>query len=364
MKVGILSFSDGRPRVHETLAQGISDHANRIVEILTNEAVDIEIVTGDRIIYTPAIAREEAFRLVSAGVDAVIFNIPVFAFPYLSVIAAQLLQKPILILTPEDGSLPGLGGMLASAGGLRQIGIRPERVWGSIGDPKVKERVLRFLRAASVVNRLRGQVYGWFGGRSIGMGTTTPDFDRWYRIFGVDVEHIGEIEIIRRAQAMPDEVVTEGLEWLENNCREVAYDGDALTRDTLAFQLKCYLATEELVRERCLDFIGVKCHYDLSEHYVTQCVSCALCNDPYDWRGQKDTTVFSCEGDSDGALTMQILKLLTGQPTLLTDLRHYDRNTGLYVFCNCGAHATWFAHNSADPKENLKDIALYPTIPK
>ena len=45
-------------------------------------------------------------------------------------------------------------------------------------------------------------------------------------------------------------------------------------------------------------------------------------NDPYDWNGPKEPTVMACEADSDAALTMQILKLLTEDPVLFMDVRH------------------------------------------
>ena len=95
-------------------------------------------------------------------------------------------------------------------------------------------------------------------------------------------------------------------------------------KTSLRFQIKCYIALKEIIAERRFDFVGVKCHYDLSEYYVTQCLAAALCNDPYDWDGPKEPVVFSCEADSDGALTMQVLKLVSGQPALFFDFRHYD----------------------------------------
>jgi L-fucose isomerase-like protein len=63
-------------------------------------------------------AVQEAKRLVAQDVCAVIFNIPVFAFPNLSVIAADVLQKPIAVLSPGEPGLPGMGGMLAAGGAL------------------------------------------------------------------------------------------------------------------------------------------------------------------------------------------------------------------------------------------------------
>ena len=38
----------------------------------------------------------------------------------------------------------------------------------------------------------------------------------------------------------------------------------------------------------------------------------AFLNDPYDWDGPHEPIVAATESDMDGALTMQIFKLLTG----------------------------------------------------
>ena len=49
----------------------------------------------------------------------------------------------------------------------------------------------------------------------------------------------------------------------------------------------------------------------------------------------------ACEADSDAALTMQILKLLTEDPVLFMDVRHYDADYDVMVFCNCGSESTY-----------------------
>jgi L-fucose isomerase len=102
----------------------------------------------------------------------------------------------------------------------------------------------------------------------------------------------------------------------------------------------------------------------LSEFHVTGCVSAMLLNDPYDWNGPKEPTVLACEADADGALTMQILKLISGYPTLLFDLRSYDFANEVYVCCNCGAQPSWYSARSVDPDENLGLVHLDPVISK
>lgn len=66
------------------------------------------------------------------------------------------------------------------------------------------------------------------------------------------------------------------------------------------------------------------------------------------------------ESDMDGALTMQIFKLLTGSPVLFADVRHYDKENNVWFFSNSGTHATYFAGGSLDPEENLKHVTFYP----
>lgn len=64
----------------------------------------------------------------------------------------------------------------------------------------------------------------------------------------------------------------------------------------------------------------------------------------------------------DGALTMQILKLVTGTPVLFADVRHYHASEGIWDLCNSGQHATWFAARSDDPAENMARVHLRPEI--
>jgi L-fucose isomerase len=102
----------------------------------------------------------------------------------------------------------------------------------------------------------------------------------------------------------------------------------------------------------------------MSEFFSTQCLAAAFVNDPYDWRGPKKPVPLSCEADSDGALTMQVLSLITNTPSSLLDLRFFDRKNNVLVMPNCGAAATWFAARSPDPAENLSRVRLVPSIVK
>jgi L-fucose isomerase len=362
-RIGVLSLSDGRGRVHAGLAPVIEKY-NDLLAAALEATGEVEVIRGSAPLNSPDVARAEAERLKQAGVTGVIFHQPVFGFPHFAVIAAQLLELPFLVLSPREPNYPSLVGLLTIGGAFAQLEIPHMRIWGDIGDAGVLAQVLAFVRAASAVRRLRGQVYGLLGGRSMGLYSAAPAPNLWLRRFGVDTDHVDQLEIVRRAETVDVGRVAAGIAWLSQRTGGVHYDDAQLTPPRLERQVRAYLATKDLIADSGWDFVGIKCHYEMSEYYVVQCLSASLLNDPYDWEGPKETKVISCEADSDGALTMQLLKLITGQPVALLDVRFYDQEADVWVLSNCGAAPTWFAARSDDPAANLAQVQLVPATPK
>jgi len=256
----------------------------------------------------------------------------------------------------------GLVALTLSGGALDQIGFAHKRIWGDIDDPVVQRDLRCFLTASSVVKKLRGQVYGMFGGKTLGMYTATADPSQWLKLFGVDVEHKDQMTILDEAARLPADEVEHHYRWI----RELIGfepDGQFLTEDKLRLQVRCYIATKRLQEKADFSFIGVKCIPEMSDDHVCQCLTAALMNDPYDADGPKEPIVCACECDMDAALTMQILKMISGgQPSFLMDVRHIDDRSGTFVFNNCGGAPTWFAGRSHDPKENLRHVVIKPQV--
>jgi len=362
-RIGLLSVSDGRSRVHETLVPVIERYNGLLVAALEATG-EVELIRSFAPISSPSEARREAKKLKDAGVVGTIFHQPIFGFPHFAVMAAQILDPPFLLLSPKEPNYPSLVGLLTVGAAFAQLQIPHTRIWGDIEDPQVLERVLAFVRAASATRRLQGQVYGLVGGRSMGLYSTAPAPNLWIQHFGVDTDHVDELEIVRRAEAMDDKRVSAGLAWLSERVGHIRYDEAQLTPAKLERQVRAYLAIKDIIADYGWDFVGIKCHYEMSEYYVVKCLSASLLNDPYDWEGPKEPIVASCEADSDGALTMQLLKLLTNCPVALLDVRFYDQRANLWVLSNCGAAPTWFAARSDKPAENLARTQLVPSTPK
>ncbi|MHB8627029.1 MAG: L-fucose/L-arabinose isomerase family protein [Aggregatilineales bacterium] len=360
-KVGILTFSDGRKYIHDDLLEVNQRYQNQLAEALEATG-EVEVVAGQEIIWTPEIAQREGQRLAQAGVQLTIFNYAIWTFPHLAGIATRFAPRPYLLFCNLNPSEPGMVAMLANAGMMDQLGIPYRRIWGDIEDKSVLNRVMSFVRGASALARLNGQTYGLFGGRPLGMYTAVANQDQWLSMFGVDVEHIEQYDIMRYAEKVDNGKVDNAFRWLEQHVGQIKYDGKALTPEKLKLQIRSYYAARAIIAERSLDFVGFKAHGDLTDHFVTMDIAEAFLNDPYDWDGPHEPIVAATEADMDGALTMQILKHLSGEPVLFADVRHYDRQDDIWYLANSGTHTTYFAARSMDPAVNLKKVTFFPEV--
>lgn len=359
IKVGLLTMSDGREHLHEAYRPITEKYQAEIAQALAGSG-DFEVVAGSGPIDSNAMARREAERLRREGVEVTLINYSIWCYPQYTAVATAIAPGPFLLFCNLHPAQCGMVGMLAAAGTLDQLGRPYGRIWGSIADAPVFEKVRRFLRAAAAINRLRGTTFGNFGGRPLGMYTAAANLDQWQSLFGVDVENIEQADIVRAGERTDPARVERALKWLEQSARRVAYDGKALTSDTLRTQIRSYYGLREIIAARGLDFVGIKAHGDLTEYYCTMDLAEAFLNDPYDWDGPKEPIVAATEADMDGALTMQIFKLISGQSVLFCDVRHYDWENDCWFFSNSGTHATYFAAASDDPLENMKQVSLLP----
>jgi L-fucose isomerase len=183
---------------------------------------------------------------------------------------------------------------------------------------------------------------------------------QWRELFGIDVEHIDQLEIIRRAEGMAEASAEPTVRWLTEGVGSVTFK-EGLTPPKLSFQVRCYLATKAIIAEKGLDFVAIQCMPDLATNFVPQCISAALLPGPYDADGPRDPIVMACEADGDGALTAEILKHVSGgTPTLFADVSYLNDEAQTLYLPNCGALCTWYAARSDDPAENLKRIELTP----
>jgi len=358
-RVGLLAFSESMAR--EDVYQKRKGIAVREIARLTEAlAGEVELILpGLTELRGKRQAMQAVRELEAAGVEAVILAAPIFVAPAVVAHTANLLNVPAMLVgNAAEDSLSQVA-FLAAGGAIDQIGAACARL---PGDPAVEPHrtaLLHFLRAAAAKQRLRGQTFGCIGGRALGISSGTADLALWERLFHVDIEHIDQFEIVRRTEAVSGTETERHLAWLREKAGAIRFNGENFTPAHLERQMRSYLATKRIIEDNELDFCGVKCQPEMSNGYCLQCLNVALTNDPYDADGPKEPVACSCEADADGALTMQILKLLSGNaPTSLNDIAIItDRAMTL---ANCGAMATAFAACAPTPEANLARVELVP----
>ncbi|GHE86760.1 L-fucose isomerase [Amycolatopsis deserti] len=359
-RIGVISISDGRDHVHARNARFIQSKQDALVRSLTEAGH--EVVAGSDLVATNTLATSVAREVAAAGVDVTIFYYAVWSFPHFTILAADATRSPLILVASTDPTEPGLVGMLAAGGALDQIGRAHTRLWGAPDDADLATQVGAHARAAAAVASLRGSTFGRFGGRPMGMNTAVANTDQWMRQFGIDVEEIDQYELVLRAEKADVGEAAKARRWIEEHAGGVHYDGQKLTPELLERQIRSYLAIRDIIGERELDFSGIKGQPELTEHFATMDVTEAFLNDPYDWNGPKPVHVTATEADMDGALTMQLMHKISGDPVLFADVRHYHADRDIWDLCNSGQHATWYAARSDDPAENLRKVHFYPEV--
>ncbi len=365
IKVGVLTFGDGRDFLQKPLTPVNEKFLGELKARLVQDGFDV--ITGREVVWQNEIAVREGRRMTAEGADCVLFNFSVWAWPQYARMAAQFCPGPVIMFAGVNPRYPGLVGMLANAGSLDQAGMKFYKTFGDPADDNTWSRVRSRILAVSSRNRLRGMTFGLFGGRSLGIDTAVADPALWMKKFGIDVDHVDQLELVRRAEIELEKMdrVTSALAFLEKHVRQIHWtEPDAsmvLTRKLLMRQLGMYYAALDLCHENGYSFCGIKGQRELTEHYATADIAEAFLNDPYGPEGNpRDPIVCSTEADMDAALTMMVFHLISGLPALFADIRHYHADLDVWDLCNSGEHATYFAARSLDPRENLARVELRP----
>jgi len=369
--VGIAILGDEREPVMAEVTPGCMKVLKKAAEIIRKnvryrDGSSPEVVTASKVITSIRTSKEVGEELARANAKIIVMLYYIWDFPYLAWPFINMVgkDKPILSLSNNEGQFPGNVGLLATDGALRQTGMRTHRIVGDLDDADVQKRIAEWIRAAEAYASLRGQVYGMYGGHSMGMETGYFHLIPVQKTFGVTMYQIDQLLLVERMKGVDPKEVERGFKWLSDMLgKRIKYDNKMLTPEMLKTQIKLYLAMKGVNDEWGFDFSGIKGQRELTEHVCITDVSEMLMNDPYDWNGPKEPFVCSTEADSLAALTMQTLKYISGGlPPLFADVRLYDPEKDIWDFCNSGNHPSWYASRSDDPAENFKKVTFHPAL--
>jgi L-fucose isomerase len=368
--IGIVMLNDEREHVwranNPENMRVCQEWAKLIREKLKNvDGTTPEVIVASKIITSVRVAQEMGEELARANCKQVIMLYNVWDFPFLAWPFLNSLGKvPVLSLSNNNGQFPGNVGLLATDGALRQAGVRTHRIIGEIDDEETQKKVIDWCRASLAYTTIQNEVYGCYGGHSMGMETGYFHLVPTLKTFGTTVRQIDQLLLVKRMEEVSDAEVEKGFKWFTDLLgNRIKYDGKMLTPETLKTQIRLYIAMRMVNEEKGFDFCGLKGQRELTEYVCLGDVPEMLMNDPYDWNGPKEPTVCATEADSYAAMTMQLLKYISGGlPVLFMDVRLYHPDKDLWDFCNSGNHASFYASLSFNPEDNFKKITFYPAL--
>lgn len=210
----------------------------------------------------------------------------------------------------------------------------------------VKEKLLRFGRAAVAAATMRGQSYLQIGSICMGIAGSIINTDFFEEYLGMRVESVDEVEIIRRmTEGIYDEAeFQKALAWTKENCKE-GFDknpdwfkkSDAEKEEAWEFVVKMMCIIKDLYggnpnlpegREEeavghnalCGGFQGQR---QWTDFYPNCDYPEALLNSSFDWEGAREPYVLATENDTLNGVSMLFGKLLTNTAQMFSDVRTY-----------------------------------------
>lgn len=292
----------------------------------------------------PEEAVQHIRALEDAGAETLVMYVADWSYSTTAAWAVLLTNRlPVVLWTNARPDCAGLIGAGVTKGALSEVGIEAPLVYGDFDCEDVRADLGALCRGYAAARRLSGMRYGLGGSRSLEMLTASVDPNQWLTQFGIDVDGWDELDVVDRAREIDDATVRKHTEWLHDT-----FGGVEVNPVVVEQSVRLYAALKEVIREKGFDFISVKCLPVMARVATSFCMSHALLGDSIDADGPKERMICACESDSNGALTMQMMKNIDDQAINFADVRWLDADEGVLRISNCGSQATQLA---ASPKD-------------
>jgi len=358
-KIGIRPVIDGRQRgVRESLEDQTMNLAKSVAHLLSDElrhgdGSPVECIIADGTIGRVAEAAACAEKFEREGVQITITVTPCWCYGGETIDMNPHTVKAIWGFNGTER--PGAVYLAAALAGHTQKGLPAFGIYGrdvqDAGDntipADVKEKMLRFARAALAVATMRGKSYLSVGSVSMGIAGSMVNPDFFQEYLGMRCEYVDMAEIIRRVnEGIYDaEEFVNAMEWTKANCKEGA-DGNKpenqKTRDEKdvlwEYVVKMTIIIRDLMignpklkeigfKEEALGHNAIASGFQgqrqWTDHMPNGDFAEAILNSSFDWNGIRQAFVVATENDCLNGVAMLFGHLLTNTAQVFADVRTY-----------------------------------------
>ena len=358
--IGIRPTIDGRRgalKVRESLedqTMGMAKAAKKLFEenLRYSNGEPVKVVIADTTIGRVAESAACAEKFKKEGVDITLTVTPCWCYGSETMDMDPMTIKGVwgLNATERPGAVY-LASVLATHAqkGLPAFGIYGHDVVDAddseIGDD-IKEKLLRFGRAAVAAASMRGKSYLQIGSICMGIGGSIIDSDFIESYLGMRVESVDEVEIIRRmTEGIYDEAeFQKALAWAKEKCI-IGFDknpdelkmSEEKKAEQFEFVVKLAVIIKDLMNgnknlpEGCEEeavghnaiAAGFQGQRQWTDFYPNGDFAEAILNSSFDWNGAREPYVLATENDVLNGLGMLFMKLLTNKAQIFADVRTY-----------------------------------------
>ena len=210
----------------------------------------------------------------------------------------------------------------------------------------VAEKLLRFGRAAVAAATMRGKSYLQIGSICMGIGGSIIDTAMMEEYFGMRVESVDEVEIIRR---MTEEIYDKAefekaLKWAKEKCimgfdknPEDLQKSPEVKEEQFEFVVKMMCIIKDLMNgnqnlpagceEEMVGHNAIAAGFQGQRQWTDFYPNCdfpeAMLNTSFDWNGAREPYILATENDVLNGMGMLFGKLLTNRAQMFADVRTY-----------------------------------------
>ncbi|MDR1272607.1 MAG: L-fucose isomerase [Clostridiales Family XIII bacterium] len=208
----------------------------------------------------------------------------------------------------------------------------------------VREKLLRFGRAAVAAKSMNGKSWLQIGSMCMGISGSLIDPDFFEEYLGMRVESIDEVEVLRRIEQgiYDQEEFEKAIAWTKDNCREGFDKNPEYSRksrkakdEDWEFTVKCAVIIKDLMNgnpnlpegreEEMLGHNAIAAGFQgqrqWTDYYPNTDFPEAILNTSFDWNGAREPYILATENDTLNGASMLFLKLLTGRAQMFADVR-------------------------------------------
>jgi L-fucose isomerase len=210
----------------------------------------------------------------------------------------------------------------------------------------VKEKLLRFGRAAVAVATMRGKSYLQIGSQCMGIGGSIIDQDFMESYLGMRVESVDEVEILRRMEEgiYNEEDYQRALAWTKEHCKMGRDDNPDFVRFSdeekekqWEFTVKMYCIIKDLMagnknlpegfEEEMVGHNAIVGGFQGQRQWTDHWPNCdypeALLSSSFDYNGAREPYTLATENDVLNGMGMLFMRLLTHRAQIFADVRTY-----------------------------------------